>query len=137
MPPRGVGASSESPQLENSTHPTSRRLTSTWAEAEEPDEASYSESASLESALVTPAEYGDPHNKESKGSAQAALTMGVDHSEFHGPYSTQTDLDGAVQAARDLDASGQSAGVEGPFLIGVGRKDHLESEHSYHVRARR
>jgi len=61
----------------------------------------------------------------------AGVSMGVGHGEFSGPFDTSEVSEKELKSRRDY---ALRHNAEGPFRIGVDRKDHLESEHAYHVR---
>jgi hypothetical protein len=68
---------------------------------------------------------------DSFGGMSAGVSMGVGHSEFSGPFDTSDVSEEELKSRREY---ALRHNAEGPFRIGVDRKDHLESEHAYHVR---
>jgi hypothetical protein len=60
------------------------------------------------------------------------VSVGVGHGAFSGPFDAAEVTEAELKSRREY---ATSHGAEGPFRIGVtNRKDHLESEHAYHVR---
>lgn len=68
---------------------------------------------------------------DSFGEMSAGVSMGVGHGEFSGPFDTSDVSEEELKSRREY---ALRHNAEGPFRIGVDRKDHLESEHAYHVR---